>query len=204
MTAKNTAILTSVVLVGIGLYVVNGYVPDSPATINRVCARVLLSLDCADAQRLARDAADVPCVEGDVGVWVEVVGHKAWDEPLVLTDWLPANVAEQVSKRVQVWDDTARVINCAQAKRPSKVITPLKWVEVDTSEYCIAGCVSRDTSEHADGSQWRQWHHAWACCEDEPGKTRCRCDDPPCVPVPPRNDSWQARLAEQRPGLVCP
>lgn len=201
MNAKNASILTSVVLVGVGLYYVNGTMPDSPTNpANRVCARVLVQLDCADMKLLARNPSDVACTDGEVVVWTEVVGHVATDEPLKLTDWLPENVAKAATKRITVHEATARVIDCANAKRPDKVLTPLRWAEVDSADVCIAGLVSKDTSELGDGSRWRTWAKPWVCCGD-----RCRCDDAPCVPVPPHEmagrGDWQARLYEQRPDL---
>lgn len=201
MTKKNVGILTSVVLVGVGLYYVNGTTPDSPTNpANRVCARVLVEMDCADFKLLARNPDDVACEDGNVVIWTEVVGHKATDEPLVLTDWLPAGVANAVRKRVTVHGSTARLIDCANAKRPDKVLTPLKWVEVDSADVCIAGMVSKDTSAAGDGSSWRTWVVPHVCCGD-----RCRCDDIPCALVSPHemagHGTWRRRVMEQRPDL---
>lgn len=202
MNAKNASILTSVVLVGVGLYYVNGTMPDSPSNpANRVCARVLVQLDCADFKLLARSPEDIACDDGEVVIWTEVVGHKSWDEPLVLTDWLPDNVARAVEKRIIVHESTAKVINCANAKRPNKVLTPLRWVEVDSADVCIAGLVSRDVSEAGDGTgTWRTWTTPHVCCGD-----RCRCDDAPCVAVAPHemagSGEWRQRVIEQRPDL---
>lgn len=165
-----------------------GVIPNSPK--NSECWRALAVGPCTLAKSLAADPAEIDCVDGEATVPVEIVlDAGATEAPTA-----------QLPEGVTAIDGSAHQVDCAKARRPAKVVTAR--APPDDEEQCIAGLVSRDTSEHGDGSRWRTWTEPHTCCGD-----RCRCDSPPCVRVPSVHiagrETWRARVCERRPEL-CP
>lgn len=123
--------------------------------------------DCAQARIDDKTGTNVTC-DGD-----QVVARIKW------TGEVPAGY-ELVEAPTEIAAETL----------PAPVPLPL-------DSDCIAGAVSKDTSEKGDGSKRRSWARH-VCCGD-----RCRCDDPPCAVVSPvemaGRETWRARLDELKP-----
>jgi hypothetical protein len=187
-TSKAAAVVAAAGAAALAYLAVTGTVPDAPANGTCHLARVLGPCEIAQ-QAALRDGEEIPCAPGsEVDVIAELVVGEG------------ETVAAQLPEGVIPYDGSDVEVPCASLKRPGKAVT----VRPGTARgpVCIAGLVSKDVSEHADGSAW------WT-----PGKLdicegpRCRCDDPEgCVRVPcgemAGRSTWPQRLREQRPELM--
>jgi hypothetical protein len=196
MTWLKRAIVASVAALGIALFIRDGAVPDSPPLAQRECYRMAVRLSCAAAKAISRLSSDVPCTAGGVVIWAEVVVNTNRTEPFDV----PAIVGENINPI----EASAVPIACSSAKRPGKVITPLRWAEVPAAEQCIGGLVRKriDDLTNPDPALYRTWPEPRACCGDG-----CECVSAPCVTCPPHElageDTCRARICEARPDL-CP